>query len=113
MRLPHVKPDYVALAFVAVLSGWAVFSAHTPHVVTFDKPKLMARFVGQLSAHALSDEALRGKTEQFSAALKMSLNAYAKAHHVLVLNAADVLAGERDITANIERDIARYMRGHA
>ena len=113
MRPPHVSPSFVLWVLTAIISGWAVYSARMPQVVTFDLPKLMARFVGQLSAHALSDEALRGKTEQFSAALKASLNAYAKAHHVLVFNAADVLAGARDITPSIESDIAHHMRGHA
>ena len=113
MRLPRILPSFVMLALALILSGWAVFSVSTPQVVTFDQPKLMARFVGQLSAHALSDEALRGKTEKFSTALKVSLNAYAKTHHVLVFNASDVLAGERDITSRIESDIARYMREHA
>lgn len=113
MRRLHINPSFVLFSIAIIISGWAAFLAHTPQVVTFDQPKLKARFVGQLSAHALSDEALRGKTDTFSAALKASLNAYAKAHHVLVFNASDVLAGERDITGRIERDIARYMRGHA
>lgn len=112
MRLPQTNASVVLCALAVIISGWALFSARTSQVVTFNQPKLMARFVGQLSAHALSDGALREKTDQFTTALNVSLSTYAKAHHVLVLNASDVLAGERDITASIESDVARRMRGH-
>ena len=111
-RLFMFKRSSALLMLAVALSGWAMYLACIPQVVTFDRSILMARFVGQLSRHALSDEVLRGKTETFSTALSLSLNAYAKAHHVLVFNAADVLAGARDITPHIERDIARYMRVH-
>ncbi len=90
--------------------GWVIYLASTPQVVTFDQPKLMARFVGQLSAHTLTDAMLREKTDQFSRALNTRLNAYAKAHHVLVLSASQVLAGENDITPQIEEAIAYDMR---
>ena len=91
--------------------GWVTYLASTPQVVTFDQPKLMARFVGQLSAHTLTDDLLREKTDRFSRALNTRLNAYAQTHHVLVLSASQVLAGEHDITPEIEQAIARDMRG--
>ena len=80
-------------------------------VVTFDQPALIARFVGQLSAHTLSDETLAKKTEAFSAALKTALTDYASTHHVLVLSDKTVLSGKNDITDAIAGMVAERMRG--
>ena len=110
-RLPRFfNASQVFLVLALVGSFCALHCANTPQVVTFDQQQLMGRFVAQLSAHTLTKEGLREKTDRFSLALKTSLNAYAKTHRVLVLKSSDVLAGERDITSCIEQDIARLMR---
>ena len=100
------------VCWVLVLLGstCAMHRPDTPQVVTFNQQRLMGRFVAQLSTHTLTEEGLREKTDQFSSALKTSLAAYAKTHGVLVLKSSDVLAGERDITPQIEQDIAHHMR---
>jgi len=87
-------------------------SMHQASVVTFNKKALVGRFVGQLSTLSLSDEGLREKTAAFSAALTESVNDYAHSHHVLILEDKRVLAGSRDVTAVIARDVSRRMRGH-
>lgn len=110
-RLPRFfNAPWVFLVFALIGSEWAFLSANQPQVVTFDQQRLMGRFVAQLSAHTLSKEVLREKTDRFSSALKTSLALFAKTHHVLVLNSSDVLAGERDITSSIEKDIVRLMK---
>ena len=110
-RLPRFFNVPKVCLVLALVGGFiAMFCTNTPQVVTFNQQQLMGRFVAQLSAHTLTKEALREKTDRFSLALKTSLCAYAKSHRVLVLNSSDVLAGEHDITPRIEQDIARLMR---
>lgn len=102
---------FIAWLILAAIQ-FAAFKATASYcVATFDQPALVARFVGQLSAHTLSDEALAKKTSAFSAALKTALTDYASTHHVLVLSEKTVLSGENDITDAIAVMVAERMRG--
>jgi type-F conjugative transfer system protein TrbI len=113
--LLHRLPVYASI-LACVLSVLAcVFSgisSHQASVVTFDKKVLVGRFVGQLSALSLPDDAMRVKTDAFGRALTVSLSDYAKHHHVLILDKKQVLSGQNDITPDIARDVARHMRRH-
>ena len=104
-----------AIFFIAWLMLAAIlfvaYKGSLSYVVTFNQSKLVARFVGQLSAHTLSDETLAKKTDDFSAVLKTALSDYTKTHHVLVLDSADVIAGQNDITDAIGIMVAERMKG--
>jgi type-F conjugative transfer system protein TrbI len=104
-------PTFISM-FVCIFSGFIGYQMHQASVVTFDKKALVGRFVSQLSALSLSDDALRTKTDAFGVALTKSLTEYAQRNQVLILDKQQVLAGQNDITPRIAHDVARHMRGH-
>lgn len=113
MSHQHLLLKRICLACFAALTVMNTVFLMKPTVVTFDKKKVVAQFVSQLSQHSLSDKVLAQKTKQFSQALHGELNAYSDSHHVLILNQSDVLAGYRDITPFIMRCVADQMRGQS
>ena len=100
---------------IAALLGDAValMVALKPQLVTFDKTAMVGRFVGQLSKHDVSDDAIRTKTQAFGEAMKRSLDDYAQTHGVIILNKSEVMAGARDaqdITESIAKAVSTRMR---
>lgn len=113
-----MKKDSILYTTAIFSIAWLILAAilfvaykeSLTYVVTFNQPRLVARFVGQLSAHTLSDSALAKKTDAFGAALKTALTDYTRTHHVLVLDSADVIAGQNDITDAIGIMVAERMK---
>jgi len=115
MKEGSILPEIAAFSIAWIILAGSLFfitfkATLSCCVMTFNQPRLVARFVGQLSAHTLSDEALAKKTDAFSAALKTALTDYTSTHHVLVLDSADVLSGENDITDAIAVMVAERMK---
>lgn len=82
----------------------------TPVTVAFDMKGTVDQFMTQTAQHQLTQEQSDALTERFTTALDASLKDYQHRHDALILVAPSVVAGVKDITADIQRDVARQMR---
>ncbi|UHM93607.1 type-F conjugative transfer system protein TrbI [Rahnella victoriana] len=82
----------------------------TPVTVAFDMKGTVDRFMTQTAAHQLTQEQSDALTLRFTTALDASLKDYQHRHDALILVAPSVVSGVKDITADIQRDVARRMR---
>jgi type-F conjugative transfer system protein TrbI len=94
-----------------LMMGYVAFHNSKASGVCVNKKALVARFVGQLSQHTLSDDELRQKTVRFRDELNASVHHYADEKRVVVMDTVNRLAGGVDITDVIARDVAQRMRG--
>lgn len=90
------------------LLTWKVWSQPAP--ASFDMRKTVDTFTEQTADRKLSDADKDRVVARFNDALTASLTAWAETHHRPVLVKAAVVSGVDDITADIQRDIARRMR---
>lgn len=102
--------QWVLIAILFVLFVFHILKAQPSNVVTFDKARVVSKFIAELSAHHVSDEVIKQKTVQFGRALKETLNDYATTQHVLVLDKSQVLASNCDKTDDIAARLASAMR---
>ena len=86
------------------------FKPGPTNVVTFDKTRVVSKFIAELSAHHVSNEVIKKKTIQFGRALKETLNDYATTQHVLVIDKSQVLVSNCDRTDDIAARLASAMR---
>lgn len=100
----------LALTVIVTVLSLHYFMPSNTKTVTFNQAALSERFVAQMSQYTLSDEALRAKTDAFGEALRDAVQAYAVKHHVLVLNAKNVMAGGLDVTDAVAELVALRMR---
>jgi len=100
----------LVITVMATMLSLHYFMPSNTKTVTFNQAALSARFVAQMSQYNLSDETLRLKTDAFSEALRDALQDYAVKHHVLVLNAKNVMAGGLDVTDAVAELVASRMR---
>jgi conjugal transfer pilin signal peptidase TrbI len=64
----------------------------------------------QTAQHQLTQGESDVLTLRFTTALDVSLHDYQRRHDALILVSPSVVAGVKDITADIQRDVARQMR---
>ncbi|MDP3562612.1 MAG: TrbI F-type domain-containing protein [Legionellaceae bacterium] len=102
--------QWVLIAVLFVLSVFHIFKPVPSNVVTFDKARVVSKFIAELSAHHVSDEVIKQKSAQFGRALKETLNNYATTHHVLVMDKSQVLVSNCDRTDDIAARLASAMR---
>lgn len=112
-RASWLAPAAAVLAVLAELFWlglltWKVWSVPAP--VSFDMRKTVDTFTEQTADRKLSDVDKDRVVARFNDALTASLTAWAETHHRPVLVKAAVVSGVDDITADIQRDIARRMR---
>lgn len=112
-RASWLVPAAAVLAVLAELFWlglltWKVWSQPAP--VTFDMRKTVDTFAEQTADRQLSDADKDRLVARFNDALTASLTAWAETHQRPVLVKAAVVSGVDDITADIQRDIARRMR---
>ncbi|MEQ5055143.1 type-F conjugative transfer system protein TrbI [Klebsiella michiganensis] len=112
-RASWLVPAAAVLAVLAELFWlglltWKVWSQPAP--VTFDMRKTVDTFTEQTADRQLSDADKDRLVARFNDALTASLTAWAETHQRPVLVKAAVVSGVDDITADIQRDIARRMR---
>lgn len=82
----------------------------TPVTVAFDMKGTVDQFMTQTAQHQLTQEQSDALTLRFTTALDASLKDYQHRHDALILVAPSVVSGVKDITADIQRDVARQMR---
>lgn len=90
------------------LLTWKVWSQPVP--VTFDMRSTVDTFTTQTAEQHLRDDEKARLVTRFNDALTQSLADWSDVHHQPVLVKAAVVSGLDDITADIQRDIARRMR---
>lgn len=102
-----------------VAAGMLVLNAATallliqwqqPVTVAFDMKGTVDQFMTQTAQHQLTQEQSDALTLRFTTALDASLRDYQHRHDALILVSPSVVAGVKDITADIQRDVARQMR---
>lgn len=81
-----------------------------PVTVAFDMKGTVDQFMTQTAQHQLTQEQNDALTLRFTTALDASLRDYQHRHDALILVSPSVVAGVKDITADIQRDVARQMR---
>jgi conjugal transfer pilin signal peptidase TrbI len=82
----------------------------TPVTVAFDMKGTVDQFMTQTAQHQLTQGQSDALTLSFTTALDASLKDYQHRHDALILVAPSVVSGVKDITADIQRDVARQMR---
>lgn len=100
-------------ALVVMMFAFALFLFKEPKgcVVTFDKESVVKQWVKQLSVLKLNPDKTKTLSSQFAKALKQSLDAYSKKHHVIIIKKEHVLVTHADVTSEIAQNIAHLMRG--
>lgn len=104
----------VAGALVVVMSGGVsalVSQALQPAYVVFDMKGTIDTFRQQTAQRPMEKDVLETLTKRFGAALDSSLTAWQEKHNGIVLVKGAVVGGARDITPDIQADIARQMQG--
>ena len=105
----------VAIVAVAMLMLNAAISLlliqwQQPVTVAFDMKGTVDQFMTQTAQHQLTQRESDVLTLRFTTALDVSLHDYQRRHDALILVSPSVVAGVKDITADIQRDVARQMR---
>ncbi|TDN51494.1 type-F conjugative transfer system protein TrbI [Scandinavium goeteborgense] len=81
----------------------------TPETVTFDMKGTLDRFTAQLDSQALSEDQIKTLTARFTTALDHALKNWQQSHDALILVQPAVVSGAKDITSDIQADIADRM----
>ena len=78
--------------------------------VAFDMKGTVDQFMTQTVAHQLTQAESDILTTRFTTALNASLNDYQHRHEALILVTPSVVSGVKDITPDIQRDVAQRMQ---
>lgn len=81
-----------------------------PELVAFDMKDTVDRFMTQAAVRQLTPEQSDALTARFTSALNASLNEFQRAHRAVILVSPSVVTGAKDITADIQQDVAHQMR---
>ena len=102
----------LAVALVSVNAGVSALMVEwrTPDVVTFDMKGTIDRFMDQSSRKNLDEATSRALTERFTSNLNHSIEDWQASHHALILVTPAVVSGARDITHDVQQDVARKMQ---
>lgn len=106
-------PALIALVTVIALNLGLVagyMARQSPVIVSFSMQGTIDQFMDQSASQTLTDTQSEQLVARFTRALEESLAAYQRQHHALILVAPSVVAGARDITREIQQDIALRMR---
>lgn len=82
----------------------------TAEIVTFDMKTTIDRFMDQSSRKNLDEATSRALTERFTSNLNRSIEDWQASHRALILLTPAVVSGARDITRDIQQDVARKMQ---
>lgn len=102
----------VAVAMLMLNAAISLLLIHwqQPVTVAFDMKGTVDQFMTQTAQHQLTQGKSDALTLRFTTALDVSLHDYQRRHDALILVSPSVVAGVKDITADIQRDVARQMR---
>ncbi|MBH2919007.1 type-F conjugative transfer system protein TrbI [Serratia marcescens] len=84
-----------------------------PAIVTFDMKQTMEAFYESAGKKALPPEQSKQLATRFAGALEASITHYQQRNNVVILVSPAVVGGARDVTRELQRDIAaRMQRGN-
>lgn len=93
------------MGFSALMVAW-----RTPEVVTLDMKGTIDHFMDQSVRQNLDPAASLALTNRFTANLNRSIEHWQTSHHALILVTPAVVSGARDITHDVQQDVARRMQ---
>lgn len=87
----------------------------SPVTVSFDLNSTVKSFQEQMASqlsgeHPLTDTQIEAMTARFNQELSSSLERYQDAHRAIILVSPAVVGGVKDITSDIQDDIAKHMK---
>lgn len=102
-----------ALVLITISTGISVLVAkqYQQQTVVFDMKGTIDLFMQQSAKQQLDENSAKAMTTRFNRALKESLDAWQQSHNALVLVPPAVVMPQRDITQEIQADIAQRMQG--
>ncbi|EBV4595327.1 type-F conjugative transfer system protein TrbI [Salmonella enterica] len=107
-----VKPVALVVAGMAVLNAaitLLLIQWQQPDTVSVDLTGTVNSFVNQAAGQQLDEAQMRALTARFHTVLRASLTDWQQANRAVVLVAPAVVVGTRDITAEIQAEVARRM----
>lgn len=97
------------LAVNGLVSLWIV-NTHRPVVVVFDMKQTVDTFFDGAMKQKLTEEQSKALSDRFTRSLDASLKSYQQSRNALILVAPAVVQGAKDVTLEIQRDVAKRMR---
>ncbi|EBQ9092855.1 type-F conjugative transfer system protein TrbI [Salmonella enterica subsp. enterica serovar Richmond] len=107
-----VKPVALVISGVMVLNAaitLLLIQWQQPVTVSVDLTGTVNSFVNQAAGQQLDEAQMQALTARFHTALRASLTDWQQANRAVVLVAPAVVAGARDITTEIQTEVARRM----
>lgn len=109
-RGPVIAGGVAAMIAVNALISWGICRLSTPEVVAFGMKATVDAFFESAAKKQLGEEESKALALRFNAAMEASLADWQQKHRAVVLVAPAVVQGAKDITRDIQQDIARRMR---
>ncbi|EBN9933201.1 type-F conjugative transfer system protein TrbI [Salmonella enterica] len=107
-----VKPVVLVVAGMMVLNAaitLLLIQWQQPETVSVDLTGTVNSFVNQAAGQQLDEAQMRALSARFHTVLRASLTDWQQANRAVVLVAPAVVVGTRDITAEIQAEVARRM----
>lgn len=111
-RCRYLVPVACVTAFILVMNaGISMLLAQwqRPETVSFDMTGTVNNFMAQVAGRHLSDDEVKATTVRFNTALNASLTDWQRHHGAVILVAPAVVGGTRDITADVQAEVANRM----
>lgn len=105
-------PVACVTAFILVMNaGISMLLAQwqRPETVSFDMTGTVNNFMAQVAGRHLSDDEVKATTARFNTALNAALTDWQRHHGAVILVAPAVVGGTRDITADVQAEVANRM----
>lgn len=105
-------PVACVTAFILVMNaGISMLLAQwqRPETVSFDMSGTVNHFMAQVAGRHLSDEEVKATTARFNTVLNAALTDWQRQHGAIILVAPAVVGGARDITAEVQTEVASRM----
>ncbi|CAB5681121.1 conjugal transfer protein TrbI [Serratia marcescens] len=101
----------LAVLLSSLVALWLV--QRQPVIVTFNMKQTMEAFYESAGKKALPPEQSKQLAERFTGALEASITHYQQRNNVIILVSPAVVGGAKDVTRELQRDIAaRMQRGN-
>lgn len=107
-----VKPVALVVAGMTVLNAaitLLLIQWQQPETVSVDLTGTVNSFVNQAAGQQLNEKQMQALTARFHTVLRTSLTDWQQANRAVVLVAPAVVGGTRDITSEIQAEVARRM----
>lgn len=108
MRL--IFPSCLLVTILLFASLFFFYSKREVSVVYFNVDSIRASFIQQLAKRKVTDEQVQRASVRLKEKLQKTLTEYAAVHDVVIVDRKTILAGGRDVTADIAVGLGKAMR---